>query len=181
MINKLKFSLTFLLLALAKLSFAQGPPDYSARCKEEMKKLAYLAGSWKGDAKVRQGPGPELIIGQEEKIEYRLDGTLLVIEGTGRDAHGNIVFNALGLLNYDAPNEKLIFKSYMKDGRSADAYFTVLEDNKYEWGFDIPGRGKSKYTIVLDPKEKSWHEKGEYSSDGNNWFTFIELNLKKVE
>jgi hypothetical protein len=178
---KIRFSLILLLLSLSRLSFAQGPPDYSALCKEEMKKLSYLAGIWKGEAKVRQGPGPELIIAQEEKIEYRLDGTLLAIEGTGRDAHGNIVFNAMGLLNYDAPNKKFKFRSYMKDGRSADAYFTVLEENKYEWGFDIPSGGKSKYTITLDPKEKTWHEKGEYTGDGNNWFTFIDLMLKKVE
>lgn len=69
----------------------------------------------------------------------------------------------------------------MKDGRSADAYFTVLSENKYEWGFDIPAGGKSRYTIVLDPTQGSWYEKGEYSRDGDTWFTTIELNLKKVQ
>jgi hypothetical protein len=128
-----------------------------------------------------RGPGSEVSINQEEKIEYKLDGTVLLIEGTGRDVAGNIVFNAMGLVNYDANDKQFKFKTYLKDGRSTDAYFNITGENTYEWGFDIPGGGKSKYTITIDPEQKTWNEKGEYSSDGNNWFPFMELKLKKVE
>ena len=128
-----------------------------------------------------RGPGSEVTINQEEKVEYKLDGTVLLIEGTGKDGAGNIAFNAMGIINYDVNGKQLKFKTYLKDGRSADAYFNITGENSYEWGFDIPGGGKSKYTIAIDPVQKTWNEKGEYSGDGSNWFTFVELKLKRVE
>ncbi len=155
-------------------------PDFSAVCKEEMKKLEYFTGHWKGEATMQRGPGPAVTLLQEEKIEYRLDGTVLQIEGTGRDTDGKVAFNALGLVNYDAVTKQFKFKTYLKEGQSTDAYFNVLEENKFEWGFDIPAGGKVKYIITLDPVQKTWYEKGEYTSDGNTWYAFIELKLKKI-
>jgi hypothetical protein len=180
MINNLKKSFIVLFIAVNS-SLAQGPPDFSAECKQELKKLNSFVGNWKGEATYMRGPGSQVSINQEEKIEYKLDGTVLLIEGTGRDAGGNIAFNAMGLVNYNVNDKQFKFKTYLKDGRSTDAYFNITGDNTYEWGFDIPGGGKSKYTITIDPVQKTWNEKGEYSSDGNNWFPFLELNLKKVE
>jgi hypothetical protein len=87
------------LFATVNLLFAQGPPDFSAECKQELKKLNSFVGNWKGEATYMRGPGSEVSINQEEKIEYKLDGTVLLIEGTGRDVAGNIVFNAMGLDN----------------------------------------------------------------------------------
>ena len=156
------------------------PTDFSAVCQEEMKKLEYFSGIWKGEATMQRGPGSAVKMMQEEKIEYQLDGTVLEIEGTGRDADGKIIFNALGLVNYDAVTKQFKFKSYLKEGQSTDAYFKVLEENKFEWGFDIPAGGKVKYTITLDSTQKTWYEKGEYTSDGNIWHLFIELKLKKI-
>lgn len=181
MTNKIKLLLTALCVVTINVLFAQGPPDYSAVCKAEMKKLAYLEGAWKGEATFSRGPGTEMTINQEEKIEFKLDRTLLSIEGIGRDPYGSVAFHALGLVNFDAPTKKFKFKSYMKDGRSTDAYFTIAGENKFEWGFDIPGGGKSRYSIILDPVKKTWHETGEYSQDGSTWMKFIEMNLRKVE
>jgi hypothetical protein len=164
MINKLKKSFIVLLIAV-NFSLAQGPPDFSAECKQELKKLNSFVGDWQGEATYMRGPGSQVSINQEEKIEYKLDGTVLLIEGTGRDAGGNIAFNAMGLVNYNVNDKQFKFKTYLKDGRSTDAYFNITGDNTYEWGFDIPGGGKSKYTITIDPVQKTWNEKGEYSSD----------------
>lgn len=52
MINKIKSSL-MMLFAITSASLAQAPPDYSAVCKEELARLSYLAGNWKGEATVR--------------------------------------------------------------------------------------------------------------------------------
>ncbi len=158
--------------------FAQRP-DVSARCKEEMKKLSYLAGNWKGEAIVRNANG-QVTLTQTEHIESTLEGLLLTVEGIGRDKD-NVLFQAFAIIHFDATDSQFKFKSYVKEGFSTNAYFTILAENTFEWGFDIPSGGKSKYTITLDPTKKTWHEVGEYSRDGSQWFPFIEMNLVKQE
>lgn len=159
-------------------AFAQRP-DVSARCKEEMKKLSYLAGDWKGEAAIRNQSGVTTVT-QTEHIEWKLDGLVLSIEGIGRN-NGNTMFHAFALINFDVADSQFKLTSYVKEGFSTNAYFTILAENTFEWGFDIPSGGKSKYTITLDPTKKTWHEVGEYSRDGSQWFPFIEMNLVKQE
>ena len=47
--------------------------------KNAMKKLSFLAGKWSGKATVRLGPGEPIDLIQTDDIEYRLDGTILLI------------------------------------------------------------------------------------------------------
>lgn len=153
-------------------------PDFYPQCKEAMQQLAYLEGDWEGKAVMMTQQG-ERELDQSEHIEWKLDGVALAIEGTGR-ANGEIAFQAFAILNFDPYTKQYKFRSYVKEGYSTDAYFRVIEDNKFEWGFDIPTGGKTRYTIKLDPKQKSWNEVGEYSRDGNTWYPFIKLNLTKL-
>jgi hypothetical protein len=150
--------------------------------KAEMQKLSYLAGNWKGEAVARQRNGPDTKIAQEENIQFRLDNTLLLIEGTGRNPlnASEIVFNALAFVNYDEGAKEFKMRSHLKDGSKTDAYFKVLGENHFEWGFDIQNNAKMRYDIKLNPKDKSWYETGEYSPDGITWYPFIELKLTKL-
>lgn len=157
--------------------FAQAP-DHSETCKAEMKKLEYMVGDWKGDAIVQTRNGP-ITINQTEHIEWRLGGVVLAIEGTGKQ-NNEITFNAFAVANYDPYIKEFKFRSYTKEGNTTDAYFKILSDNNFEWGFDTPNGGKVKFVINLDPQNKTWHEVGQYSQDGNNWMKTIELNLTKV-
>ena len=148
--------------------------------QDEMKKLAYWEGEWKGEAAIRRGPGEPIKVLQEETIKFRLSGTLLLIEGVGRSpVDGSISFHALAILNFNEATNSFQMKSYLQDGKSTDAWFKVIGENKVEWGFDVPN-GKIKYHITLDPELKTWNESGAYSQDGNNWINFMEMNLKKV-
>jgi hypothetical protein len=116
----------------------QAPPDNSALCREQMKKLAALSGQWEGEASIQTGPGPAQVITQKEDVQFKIDSTLLVIEGTGTRSGGNeIVFNAYAVINFNPGSQSYAFRSFLKDGRSTDAYFKILEQNKFEWGFDI--------------------------------------------
>lgn len=171
-----KLMITCCLTFIATALLAQRP-DFSAQCKKEMQKLAYLVGDWKGEAVTRTQNG-ELKLEQTEHIEWKMDGVLLSIEGIGKE-QGKVAFNALAMVNYDVAQQQFKFKSYVKEGYSTDAYFKVLEENKFEWGFDIQSGGKSRYFITLDPVKKTWYEVGEYSRDGNTWMKFIEMNLVK--
>lgn len=162
-------------------AYAQQSETASENLKANMKKLAYLEGRWKGEAITTERNGTKTKITQEENIQFKLDGTVLLIEGTGRDPEsGNVVFNALAVVSYDEQAQAYKFRSYLMNGSMTDAYFKVLADNTFEWGFDIANGGKIRFDIVLDPTKKTWHEKGSFSPDGKTWYPYIELNLTKL-
>ncbi|MCK6617414.1 MAG: DUF1579 domain-containing protein [Cyclobacteriaceae bacterium] len=169
--------ITFLGNVLAQ---AQGTAPESL--KQEMQKLDYMAGKWKGEASMRQPNGTLLKVNQEEDIQFKLDGTILLIEGTGRNPEeGKVSFNALAIISYDLQKKEFQMKSHVMNGNQTNAYFKIVKENHFEWGFDTPQKAKIRYNIILNPSDKSWIEKGEYSPDGNNWFPFIEMNLTKLD
>lgn len=174
----MKNLMTLLVFAFSTVIAVAQRPDLSPRCKEEMKKLAFLAGDWKGEARIRNQSG-EQVVTQTEHIEWKLDGLVLAVEGTGRDKDV-IAFQAFALVNFDPTDQQFKLKSFVKEGFSTNAYFKILKENQFEWGFDIPAGGKSKYVITLDAVKNTWHETGEFSRDGTTWMKFIELNLTKI-
>lgn len=170
-----------ILLGLAISTHAQGPAPEAI--KTEMKKVAYMAGRWSGEATMKRGNTPAIKVLQEENIQFKLDGTVLLIEGTGRstEAGNPVVFNALAIISYNQYTKEFKMKSHVLDGNSTEAYFKVLGENHFEWGFETPQKAKIKYDIVLDQQAKSWVEKGEYSPDGTTWYPFIEMKLTKLD
>ena len=134
---------------------------------------------------MQQGPGEPKRSTVDEHIEFKLEGSIVLVEGTGKTTDPAtkteaIVHHALGILSYDQATSQYKFKSYLNNGRSTDAWFNITGENKYQWGFDVP-TGKIKYSITIDPTQKTWNEIGEFSRDGNTWMKFFEMNLKKVE
>ncbi len=169
---------TILVILLAGGTLIAQPRDFSAECKAEMKKLDYFVGDWKGTAVVQTRNGPQTV-NQTEHIEWKLNGVVLAIEGTGRQ-NEEITFHALAMVNFDPYTRQMKLRSYLKEGNATDAYFKTIGENKFEWGFDIPNGGKVRYSITLDPAKSSWYELGEYSADGEKWMKSIEMNLNKV-
>jgi hypothetical protein len=170
-----------LLLCAAPLA-AQQP---GAANREAMKKLDYLAGKWKGEATVMAGPKETKKLTQTEDVQFRLDGVVLLVEGIGRGKlpgkeEEGVVFNALGVMSYDAQAKKYKVKAYRAEGQSVDADMTLTEKG-FVWGFKEPARSlEVKYTMTLTPKGE-WHEVGEYSQDGKTWAKFIEMTLTRVK
>jgi hypothetical protein len=154
--------------------------------KEKMQVLSSWVGRWQGEGSMQMGPGDPKKSTVDEKVELKLNGTVMLVEGVGKAMNPTtkeemVVHHALGVLSYDQMTNQYKFRTYLKDGKSSDAWFKPIEENKFEWGFDIPGGGKTKYTITLDPKAKTWNEIGEFSRDGTTWVKFFEMNLKKTE
>lgn len=148
--------------------------------RENLRSLDFMAGNWKGEATIQQRSGAPINVSQEEKIEWKLDSLVLTVEGTGRDPMTNKVnFHAFAVIGYNQQTKQLGMKSFTMEGRQTDAYFNVVADNQFTWGFDVP-TGKIKYTITLSPQAKTWVEKGEFSPDGAQWFPFMEMNLNKL-
>ena len=171
-------------IALSLIVFLAGTinaQDYSTLCREQMDALSFLSGKWRGDAKITQQGGVVVSVTQEETIEYKLDSLVLQVEGVGRNktAPADISFHALAYINYNAAKKGYEMKSYLKDGKQTDAFFKVVDANRYDWGFDVPG-GKIVYHITIDPATRQWNEKGEFSRDGTQWYPFFEMNLTKL-
>jgi hypothetical protein len=171
---------------LATVAFAlpaSAQPPTGEENREAMKKLAYLVGQWKGPAEMSFGPNRKESVSQTEDVEYRLGGTILVIEGTGRgtlpgtDKEG-IVFNAYAVVSYDVATKQYRMKAYRKEGTSVDADVTVA-DRGFVWGFKDPQRGtRIRYTMTWE-KDGTWKEIGEYTTDDKTYQKFFEMNLKK--
>lgn len=171
------------LLLLIETRAQQQNPQL-AKIKSEMQNLSFWAGHWQGESVAQMGPGQSSKSIVNEYIQFKLDSTVLLIEGIGTlpaeiDANQSKVHHALAILSYNAEKNQFEFKSHLYDGRSTEAWFKHLGENKFLWGFDTP-QGKIRYHLLLDPKDKTWKETGEFSRDGNQWMQFMEMNLTKV-
>jgi hypothetical protein len=165
--------------------FAQAPDVHLKKIKTEMQSLSAWTGHWQGEGIMHMGPGQSNSSTVNEYIQFKLDSTILLIEGIGtsKDQKTGKEFkthHALGLLSFNPYTNAFEFKSHLADGKRTDAWFKRIEKDAFQWGFDAP-QGKIRYDIIIDPKQNSWKETGEFSQDGNNWHKFFEMSLTKVK
>lgn len=140
-----------------------------------MTPLAWLVGEWRGQGTM-QTPAGRQIADVHERVESRLDGRVLVIEGTGRDASsGQVAHHAFGVLSYDPDARRYAMRAF-REGRFVDAD-TELNDGVFTWGFAVPG-GRVRYH--LRHEDGSWVETGEFSPDGATWRQFFEMRLNRA-
>ena len=159
---------------------AQGPPAPTAQ-KEAMAKLAYWVGTWKGKGSVILGPGQSRDTNVTEKIESKLDGLVLQIEGIGvskgADGKEAVTHNALGMVWYDVEKKVYRMRTFVLQGYTMETEVKLTSDG-YEWGFKAGENGPTmKYTI--HNKDGKWNEVGEMSFDGKTWRKNFEMNLEK--
>jgi hypothetical protein len=173
------FLVCLLLAGMVSASYAQSSETAG---KEKMKIFEAWKGRWKGEGAMQAGPGEPKKTNVDETIEYKLDGMILLVEGIGitpnQEGENKVVHHAVAILSFNQETKQYQFDTFLKDGKSTRAWFNVLTDNQYQWGFDTP-RGKIKYTIKIDTTTNTWNEIGEFSMDENTWSRFFEMNLKK--
>lgn len=178
----MKTKFIILLCLCAGSAVAQAP--VSNQFKEKMNALSGWVGRWKGEGSMMTPTGETRKSMVDERIESKLDGAILLVEGIGKYNDANnvevIVHHAMAVVSYDAVANQYKMKSWLKDGKSTDAWFNVIDKNQYQWGFE-GAFGKTRYSIVLDPAKKTWYETGEFSKDGTTWRKFFEMNLTKIE
>lgn len=152
------------LLATASLTLcAQRPPDTTAAQRDAMHKLSFLAGRWSGPVSISMGPGEPLHLTQTEKIEYKLDGLVLLIEGKSTAADGNTPFQALATVAWDDAAHGYRIRAY-NAGHYIDTALTVLADG-FSWGFDS-GPAHVANTMHLTAKGE-WQETTDVTFGGN--------------
>lgn len=127
-----------------------------------MKRLSFLVGQWRGEATTVVA-GVRKRLDQTEDVRLRLDGLVLLVEGTGRDPEtGAIVFSALATIAFDEASGTYRFRAH-SDGNYLDTEMTVREKG-VEWGYS---RGPAVITNVMKlDAEGRWIEFTDVSVNG---------------
>lgn len=176
----MKKSITINFLLFCSISLFAQMPDFSKEVQTAMSNVSVMAGKWEGDGWRLAPNGEKNSSHTIENINWKLDNTLLVMEGFGQKEDGKVVHNAFGVLSYNPNTDRYSLKTFLSSGLSTEAGFDVIEPNKlFRWWFEDNRGGTFQYTITNDGS--TWNEVGEYSADKKQWRKFFEMNLKKVE
>ena len=174
--NKLELLLLSLLALNAAPAGAQPRPDEQAQ-REAMKRLTFLVGQWRGEATVAMGPGEPRKLEQTEEVQWKLDGLLLLVEGTGRDpATGRVEFSALATITYDDAARTYRIRAH-RAGRYVETELRVLE-RAFEWGFPA-GPATITNSMTLDADGR-WVETTDAVVNGGPPRRSVELRLTKL-
>src|SRR5215469_17995784 len=145
-----------------------------------MKKLAFLAGKWLGEARLLRGPGEPVVLVQTEEARFKLDGLILEIEGIGRTKPDNKpVLQALAIISFDDETGTYRMRAF-NDGRFLETDVKLLEDGKsLTWGFAL---GQIRTNSVLRINERGeWTELAEITIDSQPARQLLELTVKRLE
>jgi hypothetical protein len=152
-------------------------PDLDAQ-RAAMKKLDFLIGNWSGEVKLLRSPGEPTELLQTEKAEYKLDGLILLIEGSGRSKSTHqLVIQAFGVLSYDDEFSVYHLRAF-NDGRFLESEVKLLEDaNGMTWGFTL---GEIKTHSILRINDKGeWTELAEITLGAQPPRKLLELTVRR--
>ena len=91
-----------------------------------------------------------------------------------------VIHQALAVLTYDAAGQRYAMRAYLSDGRAVDAEAQVV-DGALMWGFrpEPTGPARVRYTVRLSDAGE-WTETGDVSLDGQTWWPFLEMTLRRT-
>jgi hypothetical protein len=172
------------LAALLSMARAQNS-SLSDEHRAAMKKLAFLVGTWEGEAWTAIPNQPKETVKQKEVVRWGLDESILIVEGLGKSLDADtqketVVHEALGILSYDPQAKQYRMNSYVADGRSTVAKAALKNPGEFVWTMDTPNGYTVRYTIKINDLEQ-WTEVGEWSRDGENWQPFFGMTLNRVK
>lgn len=177
----MKGIITLLFLLLCPITLLAQAPSPTVQLNE-MKKLDYMVGQWKGAGWIDQQGGRQTFAGTE-MVQSKLGGLALLVEGKfkgqlagkGEDV---TVHETLAVLSFDEKAKVYRFRTYLANGASGDQEVKLIEGG-WQWGFQTPG-GNVRFTIKVN-KGDEWFETGEFSQDGTTWRKFFEMTLQRVK
>lgn len=166
--------------SLASPAVAQQGYDPAPRIaaqKEAMKKLAFLDGVWRGEARSLRGDGGWHAMTQTERVGPMLDGAVKVIEGRGYEPDGSLSFNAFAVISYDPDAKTYSMRSYTA-GQQGDFAITPT-DTGFTWEIPAGPQMTIRYEAVV--KDGSWTETGwRVLKNGAPPVKFIEFTVERL-
>jgi hypothetical protein len=160
-------------LLLATSVLAQQSPSPVRAQHEAMTKLSFLEGNWSGTATVMHGSGTPIHVTQSERVQPKLDGLLLTVEGAGTDSTGRIVFRAFATISYDDAAHQYRIRAY-NDGHYVDTELSVDAEG-FSWGYSA-GQVHIVNTMHLSGGE--WDEKTVSAAGQTPPVTVVDMALK---
>jgi len=182
-LNIANFAFVLFIWLFSPRCIAQAPTP-PAVSLAEMKKLNFLVGNWRGEGWVEFTKGQRHAFRSTERVEMKLDGLFLLIEGIhhtripGRDDELKI-HHAVATVTFDQHENALRVIAHKLDGKSIEAR-AAFKAGAFVWGFKDPRLGHLRYTIRLNDA-RQWFEIGERSADGASWDKFFEMTLSREE
>jgi hypothetical protein len=151
-------------------------PDLDSQ-RAAMKQLSFLLGKWTGEARLWLDPGEPLELLQTEKVEYKLDGLLMLIEGLGRNkTDGQAVLHALAIVSYDDEVATYRMRAF-NDGRFLETELRPLDGKKgLTWGF-VLGEIRTNSRLEISEKEQ-WTELTEITRRSQPSRRLMELKVR---
>ncbi|HNP20032.1 MAG TPA: hypothetical protein PKL31_16455 [Fulvivirga sp.] len=138
--------------------------------------LKPLEGKWSGSGWISLPDRTVVKFNQTEDIQFKLNNNIVLINGKGKDITGKTPdFEAYAIIYAEAPGV-LKMSAHTMEGEHTLADLT-LEPGIMTWWFKVPNGGTVKYSTTFT--DTTWTEKGNYSPDGQQWFPFFEMTLKK--
>jgi len=166
---KTVLSLAFAMLFVT-LSFSQSTETDSIS-KSKISRLEFMTGSWEGTGWMMGRDGTKSEFNQSEEIRFKLDSTMIIVEGVGT-SQGKIVHNALAILTYNKKEDNYSFRSYLQNGQSGEFPAELIDKKLYWYPND-----NVRYVIWTNEKGQ-WYETGEFLR-GDSWTQFFEMALDK--
>lgn len=144
-----------------------------------MHQLSFLVGQWQGSGWMIGPDQSRHSFDQTEHIQFKLNDTVLMIEGKGLDqTDSQVIHHALALVNWENDKQEYRFVSTLANGRSGLFKAKINEQGQFVWWMDST-QGTRRFVIELNEKGQ-WYEVGEFSKDGEQWFQFFEMTLDKL-
>jgi hypothetical protein len=164
-----------ILALLAAPALAQQSPSPVRAQHEAIAKLSFLEGNWSGSATINEGPNTPLHITQTERVEPKLDGLILTVEGAGIGPSGRIVFRAFATISYDDAAHQYRIRAY-NEGHYIDTVLNVDTDGDgFSWGYSA---GQVHITNTMHLTGGEWDEKTTSTAGQNPPLTIVDMLLK---
>lgn len=73
--------------------------------QEAMKKVDFLIGTWQGNGWILLGKGKRETFTNTETVQSKINGTVLLVEGVGKNSENKIVHGALATLSFNTERQ----------------------------------------------------------------------------
>ncbi len=149
-------------------------PNVAAQ-RAAMQKLAFLVGTWSGPETVITGSGAPLMLTQTEVVQAKLGGLVMLVEGTGSNAAGLVLFTALATIAYDDATSTYRFRAY-NSGNYVDAELKVASQG-FTWAYGA-GSMKVSNTMLVNAKGE-WTETTETTVGSSPPRKTVDMTLQR--
>ena len=155
-------------------ALAQGTAPAASRIAA-MHRFDGWVGLWAGSGWSIDATGKRSEFTREERVQRKLDGAVLYVEGRGVTKGSEAPMEGIVLVSWDEKGGHYRWHGHDSAMGSMDAEPRFV-DGGFQWAITVgPSSTIVRFAITLDATH--WNEVGEVSADGKSWSRFMEMHL----